>query len=90
MDERILTQLLDCFKTVYGANLDSPETLFKMQQNLMEFVMGLGRKLENKVFAQAGTGYRVGRAIRDQQRAYTRAAIHSQRIHGTGGLPREP
>ncbi len=67
MDEMILTQLLDCFKTVYGAKLDSPETLFKMQQNLMEFVMGLGRRLENKVFAQAGTGYRA--------RSWRKAAI---------------
>lgn len=61
MDDTILTQLLDCYKTVYGAKLDSPATLFKMQQNLMEFVMGLGRKLENKVFEQAGSGYRGDR-----------------------------
>ena len=58
MNDLIVTQLLDCFKAVYGLKLDSPQSLSHAQQNLMEFVMGLGRKLENKMFAAEGTGYR--------------------------------
>jgi hypothetical protein len=87
MDEAILTQLLDCFKTVYGAKLDSPETLFKMQQNLMEFVMGLGRKLENKVFAQAGTGYRGAIVEKDGNR-YKFVGNRPTSVHGLFGMIR--
>jgi hypothetical protein len=87
MDDKILTQLLDCFKTVYGIKLDSPEAVFKIQQNLMEFVMGLGRGLENKVFAQAGTGYR-GAIVEKNGNRYRFIGNRPTSIHGLFGMIR--
>jgi hypothetical protein len=51
MDESIVSQLVSCFKSAYGVELDSPRGLLQMQQDLLEFVMGLGRKLENSLVA---------------------------------------
>ena len=87
MDDTILTQLLDSFKAVYGIKLDSPESLFKMQQNLMEFVMGLGRGLENKVFAQAGTGYR-GAIVEKNDNRYKFVGNRPTSVHGLFGMIR--
>jgi hypothetical protein len=87
MDDTILTQLLDCFKTVYGSKLDSPETLFTMQQNLLEFVMGLGRELESKIFAQAGTGYRGAIVEKDGNR-YRFVGNRATSVHGLFGMIR--
>ena len=87
MDDKILTQLLDCYKTVYGANLDSPATLFKMQQNLMEFVMGLGRGLENKIFEQAGSGYR-GAIVKKNGSRYKFVGNRPTSVHGLFGMIR--
>jgi hypothetical protein len=87
MDDQIVTQLLDCFKAVYGLKLDSPGTLLQAQQNLMEFVMGLGRKLENSLFAAGGTGYR-GAIIEREGKRYRFVANRETSIHGLFGMIR--
>lgn len=87
MDDQIVTQLLDCFKSIYGLKLDSPGTLLQAQQNLMEFVMGLGRKLENKIFAAGGTGYR-GAIVEREGRCYRFVGNRETSIHGLFGMIR--
>ena len=87
MNDQIVTQLLDCFKSVYGLTLDSPGTLLQAQQNLMEFVMGLGRKLENKLFTAGGTGYR-GAIVEREGSRYRFVGNREASIHGLFGLIR--
>jgi len=87
MNDQIVTQLLECFKTYYGWRLDSPGDLLQAQQNLLEFVMGLGRKLENKLFATGGTGYR-GAIVEREGRRYRFVGNRQTSIHGLFGMIR--
>ena len=87
MDDSIITQLLDCFKTVYGLKLDGPGALLQAQQNLMEFVMGLGRKLENEIFAAGGTGYQ-GAIVEREGKRYRFVGDRETAIHGLFGMIR--
>jgi hypothetical protein len=87
MDDTIVSQLLDCFKTVYGMKLDSPKALLQAQQNLMEFVMGLGRRLENRVFAEGGTGYQ-GAIVEQQGKRFRFVGNRETSIHGLFGMIR--
>jgi len=87
MDDQIVTQLLDCFKSVYGLKLDSPGALLQAQQNLMEFVMGLGRKLENRVFAAGGGGYQ-GAIVEREGKRYRFVGNRETSIHGLFGVIR--
>ena len=87
MDDAIITQLLDCFKTVYGLKLDSPGTLLQAQQNLMEFVMGLGRKLENALFAEGGLGYQ-GAIVEREGKRFKFVEHRRNEIHGLFGMIR--
>ena len=89
MNDLIVTQLLDCFKAVYGLKLDSPQSLLQAQQNLMEFVMGLGRKFENKMFVPGGTGYRGAMVEREDTR-YRFVGNRATSIHGLFGMIRYP
>lgn len=87
MNDQMVTQLLDCFKSVYGLKFDSPGNLLQAQQNLMAFVMGLGRKLENKIFTSGGTGYR-GAIVEREGSRYRFVGNRETSIHGLFGLIR--
>jgi hypothetical protein len=87
MDESIVSQLVSCFKSAYGVKLDSPRGLLQMQQDLLEFVMGLGRKLENSLVAEGGTGYQG--AIVEREGARYRFVNHRENsVHGLFGIIR--
>jgi hypothetical protein len=68
MDDAMISQILECFKTVYGLKIESAETLWQTQQNLLEFVMRMGREIENALFQEAGTGYQGAIVERDGKR----------------------
>jgi len=87
MDDAIISQLLDCFKAIYGLKLDSPEALWQTQQNLLEFVMGLGRRLENGVFTKAGTGYQ-GSIVEREGKRWRFVGNRETAIHGLFGMIR--
>ena len=85
IDDAIISQLLDCFKTAYGLKLDNPTDLLQAQQHLHEYVMGLGRRLENKVFAQAGTGYQ-GAIVQKRGKRFRFVDNRRTTIHGLFGM----
>ena len=87
LDDTIVSQLLDCFKAVYGMKLSDPVGLLQAQQNLLEYVMGLGRKLENKLFAQAGTGYQ-GAIVEREGKRFRFVGNRKTAIHGLFGMIR--
>ena len=87
MDEMIVAQLLDSFKRMYGAKITSAGTLWEKQQCLLEFTMVTARKLENKVFEQAGTGYR-GAIVEREGKRYRFVGYRATSIHGLFGMIR--
>jgi len=80
MDRSVVAQLLDCFKAVYGIRVADASDLFATQRNLLQFVMELGRDLEEGVFAQIGKGYEGARIERGGKRYrfvdYRRTTVH--------------
>jgi hypothetical protein len=57
MDTSFVSQLLEYFKATYGLKVRSGEQLFDTQRNLLEYLVRLGRELENKMFEELGKGY---------------------------------
>ncbi len=58
MNEEIIGKLFDQFKEQYGSTVADPGSLFDGQRDLLTFMMGVGRELEQRVFDALGTGYR--------------------------------
>jgi len=61
MNEKIIGQLFDQFKEQYGSTVASAASLFDGQLDLQQFVMGIGRELEQRLFDALGTGYQGAR-----------------------------
>ena len=56
MDTKLESQLLEHFKTTFGLNVNNAEQLFETQRNLVEYLVGIGRELENQMFGDLGKG----------------------------------
>jgi len=65
MNEIIIGKLFDQFKEQYGATTATAASLFDGQRDLLTFVMGIGRELEQRMFDGLGTGYRGASVERD-------------------------
>ena len=57
MNTNLVSQLLEYFKATFGLTINNAEQLFETQRNLLEYLVGIGRELENKVFEELGKGY---------------------------------
>ena len=57
MDIDIVGELFEIFNDEYGVSVADPQSLFDGQRDLLEFVMGLGRRLEQRYFQALGNGY---------------------------------
>ena len=57
MNEAIVGQLFSMFKEEYGYAIDDAAGLFDGQRDMLEFLMKLGKKLEQKFFEGLGSGY---------------------------------
>ena len=58
MNEAIIGKLFDVFKDQYGSTVADRASLFDGQRDLLTFVMGVGRELEQRMFDALGSGYR--------------------------------
>ncbi|MDF1556475.1 MAG: hypothetical protein P1P84_25680, partial [Deferrisomatales bacterium] len=58
MNDWVVSQLVELFKTTYGVGFDSAEDLLQTEINMLELLVQLGRKAMTGLFAEAGTGYR--------------------------------
>ena len=54
MDTNLVSRLLEYFKTTFGLNIQNAEDLFETQRNLLEYLIRLGRELENRMFEELG------------------------------------
>ena len=57
LNEAIVGQLFSMFKEQYGCAVDDAAGLFDGQRDMLEFVMRLGKSLEQKFFEGLGSGY---------------------------------
>ncbi len=84
MNREIVTQLLEHFKSNFGLDINNAEDLFETQRNLLEYLMNLGRELENKVFDELGKGYE-GSTITKECTRYRFLDYREKTIHGLFG-----
>ena len=59
---KVLYKRGGCFKEVVDngcalLNVNNAEQLFETQRNLVEYLVGIGRELENQMFENLGKGY---------------------------------
>ena len=84
MDTHFVSQLLAYFKATFGLKIDSAEELFETQRNLLEYLVCLGRQLENRVFEELGKGYE-GATVEKDGRKYKFVGYRGNTIHGLFG-----
>ncbi len=87
MNREIVTQLLEHFKLNFGLDIHNSEDLFETQRNLLEYLMNLGRELENQVFEELGKGYK-GSTILKEGTKYRFLDYRERTIHGLFGAIR--
>jgi len=57
IDEAIVGELFSYFKEDYGFKIGNATKLFDAERNLLEFLVKIGRKMENKFFEEIGPEY---------------------------------
>ena len=85
MDMNLVQQIWDYFKGAYGGKVASSVDLFDRQKDLLEFLMNIGRDLEQTLFDELGSGYE-GRIVIKDGREFESKGNRSQSIHGLFGV----
>jgi hypothetical protein len=84
MNTKLVSQLLEYFKTTFGLTINNAEQLFETQRNLLEYLIGIGRELENRMFEELGRGYEGATIERDGKR-YRFVGYRPNTVHGLFG-----
>ena len=84
MDTNLVSQLLDYFKTNFGLDIQNAEDLFETQRNILEYLVNLGRELENRIFEEIGNGYE-GAMVEKDDKKYKFVGYRPNNIHGLFG-----
>jgi len=84
MNTNLVSQLLEYFKATFGLTVNNAEQLFETQRNLLEYLIGIGRDLENRMFEELGKGYEGATMERDGKK-YRFMGYRSNTIHGLFG-----
>jgi len=84
MDTSLVSQLFEHFKSTYGLKINSAEQLFDSQRNLLEYLVRLGRGLENQMFEELGKGYE-GATIEKGGKKYKFVGYRDNTLHGLFG-----
>ena len=85
MVTNLLHEIWSYFKEEYGYEIDDSVDLFERQKDLLAFVMGIGRGLEQSLFDEMGTGYK-GRIISEGGKRFKCSGNRSQTLHGLFGI----
>ena len=84
LNEAIVGQLFDLFKEHYGYAVDDATGLFDGQLDMLEFLMKLGKRLEQNFFEGLGKGY-LGSRCAIEGVEYRFKGYRRRRIHGLFG-----
>jgi hypothetical protein len=84
MDRTFVSQLFGYFKDTYGLKIDEAEGLFETQRNLLEYLVCVGRELENRMFEELGKGYEGSTVDRDGLK-YKFMGYRANTLHGLFG-----
>ena len=84
MDTEFVSRLLEYFKNDYGLEVHNATDLFETQRNLLEYLVNLGRQLEEKIFQELGKGYE-GALIEREGKRYRFVGYRGTTIHGLFG-----
>lgn len=84
MNKDLVSQLLEYFKATFGLSVNNAEQLFDTQRNLLEYLIGVGRELENRMFEELGRGYE-GATIEREGTRYKFVGYRPNAIHGLFG-----
>jgi|TARA_Y100000031_G_C8204017_1_gene377691 hypothetical protein len=84
LPDSLIKDHVEFFKGQYGVRLDSAERVFETQRKLLEYLMGMGRMMENELFRQAGNGY-AGSQIQKERRLFKFVGYRANTIHGLFG-----
>ena len=68
MDTKLVSQLFEYFKANFEFDILNSAELFETQRNILEYLVTLGRELENKVFEEQGKGYEGAKVEKDGER----------------------
>ena len=84
MNTALVTQLVGYFKAHFGLEIKNAEDLFETQRNLLEYLVCLGRQMENKIFEGLGKGYE-GSTIGEDGTKYKFIGYRGNTLHGLFG-----
>jgi hypothetical protein len=84
MDTSFVSQLFEYFESTYGLKIDNAEELFESQRNLLEYLICLGRELENKMIEELGKGYQ-GATVDMDGGKYKFVGYRDNSLHGLFG-----
>ena len=84
MNVELISQLLEHFKAEFGLEIKNARDLFETQRSLLEYLVCLGRQMENKIFEALGNGYDGAMIERDGTR-YKFIGYRGNAIHGLFG-----
>jgi hypothetical protein len=82
--EFIIERLFSIFKEKYGQTICERSSVFDGQRDLLEFVMGVGRTLEQKFFDGLGNGYQ-GPTVEIDGVRYRFKEYRRREVHGLFG-----
>ena len=85
MDKKLLQQIWQYFKGIYGCEIDDSVDLIQREKDLLEFLMGLGKELEQSLFTEIGSGYE-GRVLMRDGKEFEFKGNRGQSIHGLFGV----
>ncbi len=80
----LIPHLLIYFKENYGFKMNDSSDLFVTEKNMLEYIMGIGKNLMNKIFEEMGTGYEGNRIEKDGNK-YEFKGNRKKSIHGLFG-----
>ena len=69
INEDIVKELFGYFKENYGFKIENASDLFDAEKNLLEFLVRIGRRIENKFFEEIGTEY-LGNIVKKDGKEY--------------------
>ena len=84
MDRLFVAEAVRLFKEKYGLEVHNSEDLFLAQRHIQEFVVSVGREIEQQVFAEIGKGYE-GPRIEKEGKEYRFVGYRSNRVQGLFG-----